>query len=178
MTGAALAVVARMPGGLNRLKALAPKAFSAGLIALAALALVRGGLDYHEPVAAVAALPVIALVYGALLTMAVTGPPSSRLVRMLSSVSLGKWGKYSYGIYVVHFPLLGAIEWKTTFLRNGVALVGGSRLPSVLLVGAMGMALSYALGWLSYHVYEKRFLALKRYFDRTSTVRVSGAAVA
>jgi peptidoglycan/LPS O-acetylase OafA/YrhL len=42
----------------------------------------------------------------------------------------------------------------------------------------MGMALSYALGWLSYHVYEKRFLALKRYFDRTSTVRVSGAAVA
>jgi peptidoglycan/LPS O-acetylase OafA/YrhL len=173
MAGAALAVAARTPGGLTRLKALAPKAFGAGLIALASLAMLRGGLDYHEPVAAVAALPVVALVYGALLTMALTGPPSSRLVRMLSNVSLGKWGKYSYGIYVVHFPLLGAIEWKTTFLRHGVALLGGSRLPSVLLFATVGIALSYALGCLSYHMYEKRFLDLKGYFEYASRARAT-----
>src|SRR5207245_463562 len=84
-------------------------------------------------------------------------PLTARLVRALSRASLGKWGKYSYAIYLVHYPLLGAIEWKTAFYQREVALLGGSRLPSVLLLAAVTMSLSYVLGWLSYHLYEKRF---------------------
>jgi len=181
MTGAALAVVARMPSGLVRLKASAPRVLGSGVLALGALAALRGGLDPKDPVVAVAAFPGVAVTYGALLVMVLTGPPTSRLVRAVRSGWLGKWGKYSYGIYVIHYPLLGAIAWKTTFYLNGVAVLGGSRLPSVLLLAAVGMSLSYAFAWLSYHVYEKRFLELKRYFPghsaaHRSAPRESGAA--
>lgn len=73
-------------------------------------------------------------------------------------------------------PLLGAIEQKTTFYRHGFALLGGSRLPGVLVLAIAEVTLSYQLGRLSYHLYEKRFLELKRYFSRRSTpARASSA---
>ena len=171
MIGAALAVVARMPGGLTRIKALAPRVLGAGVLAVVLLAMLRRGLNNGDPVVAVAAYPVVGVVYGALLVLAVTAPPSSRLVRVLCTDFLGRWGKYSYAIYVIHLPLLSAIEWKTTFYRHGVALLGGSLLPSVLLLAAIVMSLSYGFGWLSYHLYERPLLELKRYFPRSSAAR-------
>ncbi|PYO16692.1 MAG: hypothetical protein DMD31_02070 [Gemmatimonadetes bacterium] len=176
MTGAALALVARSPGGLLRLNAFAPLALGAGGLALGALAVSRGGLYVTDPVVAVAVYPILALVFGSLLVMAQTAPPTGRLVRALSGASLGKWGKYSYAIYLVHYPLLGAIEWKTTFYQREVALLGGSRLPSVLLLAAVTISLSYGLGWLSYHLYEKRFLSLKRYFSQQRSQADQSAA--
>jgi peptidoglycan/LPS O-acetylase OafA/YrhL len=173
MIGAALAVVARAPGGLARLRAWVPGVFSAGMLALIAMALWRGGLDPRDPVVSVAAYPVVALVCGTLLVTAVTAPATSRFSRVLCTDSLRKWGRYSYGIYIVHFPLLGAIEWKTDFYQHGVSLLGGSRLPLVLLLAAIGMTLSYTLGYLSYHLYERRFLALKRYFDPQPATRIT-----
>jgi peptidoglycan/LPS O-acetylase OafA/YrhL len=173
MTGAALAVVARMPGGLTRLESLAPRVLGAGVVTLGLLATLRGSLNPADPVLAVAAFPVVALVFGALLVMALTAPPAGRLARVLRRDGLRKWGTYSYGIYVIHLPLLGAIEYKTKFYQHGVALLGGSRLPSVLLLAAVAASMSYAIGWLSYHLYEKRFLELKRYFARPSVARAS-----
>jgi len=174
MTGAALAAAARMPGGLARLEAWAPRALGAGVIALGVLASLRGSLNPADPVLAVAVFPVVALTFGALLVMAVTAPPTGRLARVLRRDWLRQWGTYSYGIYVIHLPLLGAIEYKTKFYEHGVALLGGSRLPMVLLLAAVGASLSYLVGWMSYHLYEKRFLELKRYFARPSASR-SGA---
>jgi len=173
MTGAALAVVARMPGGLARLEGLAPRAIGAGVITLGSLALLRGTLNPSDPVLAVAAFPLVALVFGAVLVMAVTQPPTGRLARVLRCEGLRKWGTYSYGIYIIHLPLLGAIEYKTTFYEHGVALLGGSRLPSVLLLAAVAAPVSYAFGYMSYHLYEKRFLELKRYFARPSAARAA-----
>jgi peptidoglycan/LPS O-acetylase OafA/YrhL len=171
MTGAALAVVARAPGGLPRVQTFAPLVCGACVIALSALAILRGGLYHQDPVVVIAGLPLVALLFGALLVMALTASRTSRLGRWLSSASLGKWGKYSYGIYIIHFPLLGAMEYKTAFYRHGVALLGGSQLPGVLLLAAVAMVTSYALSKVSYHVYEKRFLDLKRYFGPDTALR-------
>lgn len=68
-----------------------------------------------------------------------------------------------------------SIEWKTSFYQRGAAWLWGSRFPAVLVLAALVLALSYLLGWLSYHVYEKQFLALKQYFapaGHTSSKRV------
>ncbi len=110
MTGAALAVVARAPGGLTGLQAFAPLVCGAGVVALSALAILRGGFNHQDPVVVIAGLPLVALLFGALLVMALAAPRTSRLGRWLSGASLRKWGKYSYGIYIIHFPLLGAID--------------------------------------------------------------------
>jgi peptidoglycan/LPS O-acetylase OafA/YrhL len=58
------------------------------------------------------------------------------------------------------------IARKTTFYQRGAAWLGGSQLPAVLVLAAVVMVLSYTLASVSYHVYESRFLALKRHFGR------------
>jgi peptidoglycan/LPS O-acetylase OafA/YrhL len=165
-TGAALAVVARSPGGLARLGAWAPLALGVGMVGIGGVAMWRDGLSLLDPVVAVAAYPLVALIFGALLVMAVTAPPASALARALRQVPLRRWGLYSYGIYIVHYPLLGMIARKTTFYQRGAAWLGGSQLPAVLVLAAVVMVLSYTLASVSYHVYESRFLALKRHFGR------------
>lgn len=172
MIGAALAVVARSPGGLARLKGVAPWMLGATVLAVGGLVLLKRGFDLQGALVGVVTVSVFALGYGALLVRALTAPPSSPLVRALGSTWLRTGGKISYGFYVFHWPVLGVIQGQTPFFAHGVALLGGSRLPSVLLVAAIGMALSYGLAWISYHYYEKRFLELKRFFEhpRVATI--------
>jgi peptidoglycan/LPS O-acetylase OafA/YrhL len=164
MIGATLAVVARQPGGLAQLASWAPRVLGGSVFALGLLAILRSTLDPKDPVVAVLVFPIVALAFGALLVLILVGPPSSGLIRVMTRPWLRNWGTYSYAIYIIHLPLLGAIQWKTQFPQHGVALLGGSRLPAALLVTAVVALLSYALGWLSYHLYEKRFLYLKRFF--------------
>jgi peptidoglycan/LPS O-acetylase OafA/YrhL len=55
-------------------------------------------------------------------------------------------GKISYGLYVFHFPILGLLKFYG--LPSGVFWV-------------VGLATTIAVSYLSYTVYEKRFLKLK-----------------
>jgi len=73
---------------------------------------------------------------------------------------LRSFGKYSYAIYVFHQPLNQMIgepllHW---VVPHGPGLLDGG----VYMLAAT--AASYALALMSYHGYEKHFLALKRYF--------------
>ena len=78
MIGAALAVVARAPGGLARLGTWAPHALLGGALGIAGLAIWRSGLELSDPVIAIAIYPLVALVLGAVLVMALTAPPGAR----------------------------------------------------------------------------------------------------
>jgi len=60
-------------------------------------------------------------------------------------------GKYSYGIYVWHWPL-----------QRVMLLQPEAFTPVVFLT--IGIVGSTTLGWISYHLLEKPFLHLKRYF--------------
>lgn len=72
------------------------------------------------------------------------------------------FGKYSYGIYVFHYSLDAAFDaplrrWfdrQFHFRAVGVGLSG-------LLIAALAVGVAYA----SYHLYEARFLRLKKYFE-------------
>lgn len=105
---------------------------------------------------------IAAIFFGAMLVLAITGNPVRPLRRTLRWPWLGQVGKYSYAMYVLH-PFVLAI------LRLPVKhQLGSTRfLPSLLFhLGFFVFASLCVFGtaWLSWHVYEKRFLALKRYF--------------
>ena len=87
--------------------------------------------------------------------------------RILTQGVLRSFGKYSYGIYVIHclcrpsFQSLFQHEWLLTNL--------GSPLVGQLIFYALTISSSYILAFASWHLMEKHFLFLKRYFDYKST---------
>ncbi len=70
-------------------------------------------------------------------------------------------GKYSYGIYVIHFPLLVLVGRLQLVQRLAGPNAGLG--PQFLVIGTT-VAASIGLAVLSFHFYEGRFLRLKKYF--------------
>lgn len=102
---------------------------------------------------------VLWLTYCGLLGLALSAGP---VKRFFSLPFLRSMGKYSYGMYVYHVILF-------EYLRYPVHSLVGHVLSGKTTVGiADGMVvfvLTFVVAWLSYNVYEKQFLKLKRYFD-------------
>jgi peptidoglycan/LPS O-acetylase OafA/YrhL len=92
-----------------------------------------------------------AIVYGALLLLAITSPKYSLISQMLSATSLGTLGKYSYGIYVYHMICLLVVQ-RMIATTNRITTT------------AAAMTLTLLVAWLSWHLLEKPFLNLKRFF--------------
>jgi peptidoglycan/LPS O-acetylase OafA/YrhL len=99
-------------------------------------------------------------VFAALLLHALFAPASSSLARFLSSSPMVALGKYSYGLYVYHhFLSYYLVRHGTEF---ALARAVGSHTLAVAMQAVLGMTASMAMAWLSYELFEKRFLALKR----------------
>lgn len=103
----------------------------------------------------------LALGYGALVLWAyLQNGARTPLDRFLQQDWLRAFGKYSYGIYVYHHPvfLVGAI------LFTGVKLAGHDVIPSVPYCVAL-VAASFCVARISYELFEKRFLNMKKRFE-------------
>jgi peptidoglycan/LPS O-acetylase OafA/YrhL len=159
VVGAAVAAMARGPGGLERLRPWALVLGSGSLFGV--LYLLTD--DPGRLVARLFLQSLYAVFFASLLVLTVTAARDSLLSRVFGSRPLVFLGIYSYGLYVFHHPLvvyagshgLGAHRLPELF---------GSRLPALLLVTAAGIAVSVAVAVLSFQLYEKRFLDLKRFF--------------
>jgi len=96
---------------------------------------------------------------------------SRRLQPVFTLLPLRSLGKYSYCIYLTHFLVIEfmasrVLEWQPatlTALREDY--------PPILLVLAFTIvcgAASWLVAMISWHLYEKWFLALKRHFETTT----------
>jgi peptidoglycan/LPS O-acetylase OafA/YrhL len=173
--GAAAAILARGPGGVGALRPAARRiAALAGPLALGLLVhefyVQRDMLTPGEvrPLGTVG-LSLLALSFGAMLVLAVTAPPASALGRFFASGLLRTFGKYSYAMYLFHLPVRAVIRdrlygpaWSAA--RVKFPMIAGSELVGQLLFYAIAAAATLGLAWLSFHLFEKRFLDLKRYF--------------
>ena len=77
-------------------------------------------------------------------------------------------GRYSYGLYVVHVPLIPLMYLAGFSPAKLIPRIGSEFAALVLYIVVMLVA-SFVVAWLSWHLYEKRFLAFKRYFRYNRT---------
>ena len=75
-------------------------------------------------------------------------------------------GTYSYGLYVYHH----FISYYLASNRTELELAGwlGSHGAAVALQATLGASASLVVAYLSYELFEKRFLRLKRLFATTN----------
>jgi peptidoglycan/LPS O-acetylase OafA/YrhL len=106
------------------------------------------------------ALTTMALMFFALLALALRR--GSVVASGFSVGWLRQFGKYSYGIYVLHY-VLGSVLHDP--LKQIVHAHVSSKAAGVLLPGFLVFVLSLVAAYLSYNYYERPFLRLKRYFE-------------
>jgi peptidoglycan/LPS O-acetylase OafA/YrhL len=162
--GAFLAVMMRQPGGLEQLVRALPRVVAlAG--ALLAVTFVWSGPLSSQGMAAV--LPVrtalIQILLACLLFWALIAPGQSITARFFCSRTMVFLGIYSYGLYVYHHFISYYLSSNRTELELAEWL--GSHGAAVALQAALGASASLALAYLSYELFEKRFLRLKRLFE-------------
>ncbi len=76
------------------------------------------------------------------------------------------FGKYSYGLYVLHLIIFGFVSPPFRSLANSYF---PSKIWGVVLEGILVFFVSIAAAYASYHLYEKQFLRMKRFFDYNRT---------
>ncbi len=108
-------------------------------------------------------LTLIAMIFALLMILVMVASPRSILGLVFNHPVMRSLGKYSYGIYVFHAMITGPFDrWLP--LRDIQIFYGNFAVAVVVRMLFLGMV-SYAIAWLSWHLYEKHFLNLKRFFD-------------
>jgi peptidoglycan/LPS O-acetylase OafA/YrhL len=160
--GALLAIRVRRPGELERLVG------KSGRATLFLLGAVLGVLAFGAVTQL--ALPVVhqirnslyGLLFGAL-TLVALKRPSNLVARAFQGPVLRFFGKYSYGLYVYHGIFHGYLAEGRVEDRLDQLL--GSHALAMVARAVIGLGVSLVIALASYHLLEKHFLALKRYFE-------------
>jgi peptidoglycan/LPS O-acetylase OafA/YrhL len=159
--GGMIALIARGEGGPARLRKAAPLVLAASLAVIAAAALHPSGFNPGGAYMVVAGYSALAAFFGAVLVLALDEPRRSPLARLLSGRVPRFFGRYSYGLYVLHVPLVAlarmagvsadrmASRWELAGLLGYVAL---------MTAATVGVAL------LSWTLWERPFLKLRGRF--------------
>jgi len=160
--GALLALAVRGREGVARFRPGASFAAGGAFAVLATLFITHNGLSGFDRDVQTIGFSALALFYAALLLFAVTSEPGEMFHRIFAHPSLTFLGRYSYAIYVFH--LLIAFEFAVELGRRGqVHTVFGSQIPMNILVSLACTVISVTAAWLSWHLFEKQFLKLKRF---------------
>jgi peptidoglycan/LPS O-acetylase OafA/YrhL len=133
---------------------LALPAFAVSVVGLIVICAFRHTTAHSDRVVHTIGFSVIAVGYGALLVLAMgplSGLFSIRLLRI--------FGKYSYGIYLFHFPLIPVMEHAKPLC---------SRLPlGSLIYPGFCLTANLAIAAISFHLFEQPILRLKNRFEYT-----------
>jgi len=161
--GGLLAAVGRReagPGSLVRRSGPAALALAIALVVVSAwCAKTKIGLPVLHPIRGT----LFAMFFGALTLMSIQSAPQSLAARAFQGRWLRTLGKYSYGLYVYH----GLLAWHMYELGVAQRLeaILGSSSRALAAYAALGVSISLLVAALSYELFERRFLALKKLFE-------------
>lgn len=165
--GALIALLVRDPIARQRLATIAWPAAAISFCGIAVIFFARDGLSPADPWVSVLGLSVIAVFFGSFLIGVILSPTSGRFKRILSQPVMTWLGKYSYAIYLIHFPLVNLMLRHTTFY-NSFPEVFGSVVPRAIAFGVICTAATLALALLSWRLIESPFLKLRSRFPQAS----------
>jgi peptidoglycan/LPS O-acetylase OafA/YrhL len=137
-----------------------------GLLLLMAAAVASHGFRRIGTVPQVVGYSLLALGFAAVTGWALLtdqarsrGASVSRWSAVLRWPALRRFGQYSYAIYVVHKPLHDLVGEPLLARWTGQAHTPDAGI--ALLYFAVATAVTFGVGWLSWHTVERHFLALK-----------------
>jgi peptidoglycan/LPS O-acetylase OafA/YrhL len=130
---------------------------------------------WQEPLMQSVGYTVLAVLFGCLIVSAVSASPDARIVRVLSHPLLRSFGKYSYAMYLLHVPVQMFVQ-RAFFQPSPVPMILGSQFAPQLAFFVVATAGAWLVAWLSWHLYEKHFLTLKRHFSPGTPRGLEGAA--
>ena len=161
--GGLLALLARDPRGLSAWRHTARVVGAAAGSVLVVLAVLRRGLWETDPFMFTFGYTSLALFFGAVLLLVVTSAEGGVLGRICSGRFLRFFGRYSYGLYVFHHPIV--IFTRRFFTAPDLPTVLGSQLSGLAIYVLLTGGASLGLAVLSWHLYEAPFLRLKERFS-------------
>jgi len=121
-----------------------------------------GVVGYYLPMERTVGYTLFAGACASLIALTLQASPRAWLRRAFSGRTLGFFGKYSYGLYVVHVPIVFFMG-DFGFRAESLPRLGQSTLPGILAFVAVATTLSIACALASYQLWEARFLRLKKY---------------
>ena len=161
--GALLAALVRGPGGLASLVRPAKWVLGVTLAGLVVLCW-HNGLRREEAWTPTAGFTLVAFFFGAFLVLCIAARPGGWRTRWIDNGPLRFLGRYSYGMYVyqgVLFEILSTRCLSVAWLTEKT----GHYFTSVLIHCAASLVALLAISMVSWHLYEKQFLKLKKYFE-------------
>ena len=166
--GAILAICLRSNERTETLRKVVPYFLLPAAIAIVVARWFDGNFHFWSRHMAIYGYSAIAIVFGSLLLWALRSPPEAGVRRALSSRFLVAAGQFSYALYLIHVPIAsfvdGALTWRLASWAPQMPY--GARY--WLLVAVM-FGISWTLAVASWHLFEKRILALKNHFAYSSS---------
>jgi peptidoglycan/LPS O-acetylase OafA/YrhL len=165
--GAAIALIARGPLGINCLVKPAKWLAPISAIGLATLIVGMKKLGYHlgmgqSPGYVICGTALFSLLYGSVLVLTVAAAEGALLNRLFTNPVLKTYGKYSYAVYLLHMPIIILVA---EYVFNPIQLrIGGSLVAGLFVFDLITWSLALLAAIVSWNVLEKHFLKLKDYF--------------
>jgi len=161
--GAFIALAAREPREFRALtRWTLPVGAASGCVVLGLFA-ARRSLSPYDVWVQTVGFTAVAFLFGALLVSALTVRPATQMHRIFTGRSLRWLGKYSYALYLFHWPAAALLAQRSD-IPGAIPTVLGSALPGQLAFVAAAGLLSMGSAWLSWHLWESQFLKLRKLF--------------
>lgn len=177
--GAFIAAVSRGPGGFAMLCRYGQAAGVAAFALVTAAFVYRflsntgrpgeeGSASANLPEIQTVGLTLIAIAFGGVLVHVLAQTRSTAevrpwVVRFFESSLLRAFGKYSYAMYLFHLPIRAVI--RDTVFGKDLKWIANSQIGMQIVFTVISIAGTFALAWLSWHLFEKRWLALKKHVE-------------